>query len=372
MAKLGYQVEIAALHPAFNKIKQRVFIQDGVKVSYVAQMHVRLDGNRRLYFNPAQLMFVAASAAFALAQKGLTSRADIIHVAKAQPMNGFAGWLSARLRNRPMYLDCDDDETASNRFGGEWQRSMVRWWEQRLPLEAKGVTVNTSYLRQRCLREGISEERVRLVPNGFDPERFKPPAAAEIENVRNRWGLSGRQIILYMGSLSFANHPILLLLDAFEQVRQSLSSVRLLIVGGGEDYERLEKEIQVRGLGEAVVLAGRVDPSAVAGIYAASHIVVDPVLDDDAGRARSPLKIVEGLAMGIPIVTGNTGDRSITLEGGKAGVLVEPGNAGALAEGLLMVLKDPARYAQMMVEARSLREKFRWDHLAKEFVKVYS
>ena len=200
---------------------------------------------------------------------------------------------------------------------------------------------------------------------------FKLPAPQEIETVRQKWGLANRKVVLYMGSLSLANHPILLLMDAFEQVRKHFSSAVLLLVGGGEDYDRLAKEIQARGISESVLLAGRVDPEAVASVYAASHIVVDPVYDDDAARARSPLKIVESLAMGVPVVTGNTGDRKLMLDGGKAGVLVTPGSVEALADGIIHALTDQDHYQWMAKQARLISEQFRWDHLAKEFVKVY-
>jgi glycosyltransferase involved in cell wall biosynthesis len=372
MTKLGYQIEIAALHPAYKTLRQREFIRDGVRVSYVAQMHVRQEGDRRLYFNIPQLLMVTASATAALTKTALSSRADVIHIGKAQPMNGLAGWLGARLHNRLLYLDCDDDEAASNHFTSEWQRSIIRGWENRLPKAVQGVTVNTSYLRDRCLRSGVPNARIKLVPNGFDPERFRPPAALEIESVRHRWGLANRQVVLYLGSLSLANHPILLLLEAFELVRQRISSAMLLLVGGGEDYDRVAQEIQTRGLGEAVVLAGRVDSAEVASIYAASRLVVDPVLDDDTARARSPLKIVESLAMGVPVVTGDTGDRSIMLGGGRAGVLVKPGSPEALAEGIVSALNDQERYECMTEQARLVSQQFRWDRLAQEFVKVYT
>jgi glycosyltransferase involved in cell wall biosynthesis len=372
MTQLGYQVEIAALHPAYNTLRQRDFVRDGVRVSYVAQMHVRQEGNRRLYFNTPQLLLVTALATTALARAALCSRADMIHIAKAQPMNGFAGWLGARWHNCPLYLDCDDDETASNRFASEWQRSIVKWWEHRLPTVVQGVTVNTSYLRDRCIRSGVPGARIKLVPNGFDHERFQPPAPHAIESVRQRWGLDNRQVILYLGSLSFANHPILLLLDAFEQVRLRISSAMLLLVGGGEDYDRLAQEIETRRLGDAVVLAGRADSAAVASIYAASDLVVDPVFDDSAARARSPLKIVESLAMGVPVVTGDVGDRAAMLDNGRAGVLVKPGSVNALAEGIISVLSDRARYNSMAERAQIVSDQFRWDRLAHEFIKVYA
>jgi glycosyltransferase involved in cell wall biosynthesis len=372
MAKMGYQVEIAALHPAFGSLSERVFVKDGVNISYVAQMHVRQEGNRRFYFNTAQFLMVTALATAALTKAALFSRADVIHIGKAQPMNGLAGWLGAHLRNIPFYVDCDDDETASNRFSSKWQRNVVRWWENRLPLAAKGVTVNTSYLRDRCIRSGIASTRIKLIPNGFDPDRFERPALSEIEFVRQRWGLVDKKVILYIGSLSLANHPIILLLDAFELIRKTIPSAILLLVGGGEDYDNIAQEIQRRGLSNSVVLAGHVNPESVASIYAASHLVVDPVFDDDAARARSPLKIVESLAMGVPVVTGNTGDRILMLEDGRAGVLVKPGSPAALAEGVISALKNSVCYNEMAHQAQSASEQFRWDHLVHKFVEVYS
>jgi len=371
MAKLGYQVEIAALHPNWSSIHPREFVQDGVKVSYVAQMHVRQQGTQRTYFNAPQLLIVTALATAGLARAALSSRADVIHIAKAQPMNGLAGWLAVQLRQRRLYLDCDDDEAASNRFAAEWQRRVVSWWEKRLPHIARGVTVNTSFLQERCARWGVPSHRIRLIPNGFDPERFRPPAPHEIEAVRARWGLADRQVVLYLGSLNLANHPILLLLDAFKQVQQRIPSALLLLVGGGADSERVVEEIRARGLERAVVLAGRVEPAAVASIYAASDLTVDPVLDDDTARARSPLKIVESLAMGVPVVTGDVGDRATMLESGRAGALVKPGDADALAEGIVAVLGDRARHVEMAEQARVASQRFRWDNLARQFVTIY-
>ena len=46
LARLGHEMEIAALHPAWQSLESRVFLRDGVRVSYVAQMHVRREGNQ--------------------------------------------------------------------------------------------------------------------------------------------------------------------------------------------------------------------------------------------------------------------------------------------------------------------------------------
>ena len=373
LARLGHEIEIAALHPSWQSLETRVFLRDGVRVSYVAQMHVRREGNRQYHFNPAQLLWVTAKATLALAAAAITTKAEIIHVAKAQPMNGLAGVLGGRARRgRRLYLDCDDYEAVSNRFGGAWQKDLVRWWEDRLPLAARATTVNTTFLRARCIGLGVPAERLLIVPNGFDPDRFREQPAGAADAVRRRHGLAGNPVVLYLGSLSLTSHPVVLLLDAFATVVQKLPSARLLLVGGGEDYNAVAGAIKQRGLAAAVVMAGRVSPEDVPAMYHASDVLVDPVADDYTARARSPLKVAEAMACGVPVVTGDVGDRAATLDGGAAGVLVRPDDARALAEGILSVLLDAERRAQLSSAGRRASRRLRWDSLVHDFASIYT
>ncbi len=368
LARRGHQVELAMLHPNWGALGRRSFDWHGVTVTYVAPMHVRRVGNTKRYYGPAQLLAVTARATLALGRLALSRPVDVIHLAKAQPMNGLAGWLAARLRGLPLYLDCDDYEAGSNRFGARWQQSVVRWWEDHLPPAARGVTVNTTFLMERCQRLGVPAARLRLVPNGFDAERFHPRPAVERAALRQTYGWGDEPVVLYLGSLSLSNHPIGFLLDAFVQVRLAQPAARLWLVGGGEDYESVAQGLRARGLENCVRLAGRVEPSQTPGIYAASDVTVDPVSDDDTARARSPLKIAESLACGVPVVTGDVGDRAGMLAHAQAGVLVKPGDPHALATGLLAALsasQQPGERTQL------ISDDYRWDHLGRHFETVY-
>jgi glycosyltransferase involved in cell wall biosynthesis len=60
------------------------------------------------------------------------------------------------------------------------------------------------------------------------------------------------------------------------------------------------------------------------------------------------------------------------LAGDNAGILVDPGNAAALAEGLLMVLSDKDRAQAMRQATARVRERYYWDRLVSDFVKVYA
>jgi glycosyltransferase involved in cell wall biosynthesis len=100
-------------------------------------------------------------------------------------------------------------------------------------------------------------------------------------------------------------------------------------------------------------------------------VSVDPVRDDLVARSRSPLKIVESLAVGTPVVTGNVGDRSEMVGAGRAGVLVTPGDPLALAEGIETVLFDPDCRQKLSDAALLQRESFYWDHLVERVEGLY-
>jgi glycosyltransferase involved in cell wall biosynthesis len=97
---------------------------------------------------------------------------------------------------------------------------------------------------------------------------------------------------------------------------------------------------------------------------------VDPVADDAVAQARSPLKIVESLALGVPVVTGDVGDRAEMLAQ-QAGVVVVPGDAQALAHGIVSVVENQQYRAELAAGARKRSAAYRWDRLALQWLNIY-
>jgi len=373
LARLGHQVRILALHPAWSSLPQKSLVVDSVPVTYVAPMHVRQVGNRRLYYSPVALFGVAAWATLAMAVRLLTNPGDIVHVGKPHPMNGLAALVAGHLlHDRPLYLDCDDYEARVNRFAGTWQQWGVAAVENILPRWARGITVNTRFQVERLAALGYPRERIVYVPNGVDRERFALPDAARVRALRARWNLEGRQAVVYVGSLSVTSHAVDLLVEAFARVRCTLPDAVLLLVGGGEDYDMVASLIGRLGLDDCVRLVGRVPFEEVPYYYALGDVTVDPVRDDVVSSARCPLKIFESMALGVPVVTGDVGDRRELLGDGQAGLVVPPGDIAALAEGLVSVLANPDQAAALSQAARTVRERYYWDVLVHEWMQVYS
>jgi hypothetical protein len=90
-----------------------------------------------------------------LSRQALLGEVDAIHICKPHPHNGLAALLGRLARGRRLYLDCDDYEAESNRYGHGWQKQVVAFWEDRLPRFARGITVNTRFTQQRLERLGF-------------------------------------------------------------------------------------------------------------------------------------------------------------------------------------------------------------------------
>ncbi len=370
LARQGHRVRLLALHPDLPTCPQRRFIQEGVEIWYVGQMHARKDASVPSRFGPLDLLRVLASSTLGMVWGVICSPADVYHLGKPQPVNGLAALLAVRLlRCRPFYIDCDDDEVRGNRLPAAWQRAVFGFWQWLLPRLAAGATVNTRHLAAELTDAGVSP--VVLVPNGVDADSFVAPPTATLAALRAALGLDGRPVVAYAGALALQNHPVDLLIEAFAQVAVALPAAALLIIGGGEDLPLLRDLAVRRGLRDRVYFTGQMPYHTVSAYLALADLSVDPVRDDPVARARSPLKLVESMALGVPVITGDVGDRAELLDGGAAGVLVRPGDATALAEAMIRLLCDAPRRQVLAAAGRERARSYAWDRLAETWATVY-
>jgi glycosyltransferase involved in cell wall biosynthesis len=334
-------------------------------------MHVYGEAGNRRYFGPLALAGIALRGAAALAAYAVRLRPDVIQIAKPQPINGLAGVIAARVLRRPFFVDCDDYEAAANRFGGAWQRRIVRWWEDRLPLLAQGVSVNTRFLYDRCRSLGVPPARLAYVPNGISARQMQPPPQQKIDALRGQLGLGDHPAVVYLGTMSNIAHGVGLLIEAFALVLHELPRARLMMVGDGDDRPALQAQASALGIDAAIHWAGRVTPATTQCYLALARCSVDPVHDSPGSRGRSPLKIVESLARGVPVVTGDVGDRAEVL-GDRAGLVVAPGDSRALADAIVRLLRDSRLRDELAVGARQRAEAYTWPRLAEAWLTMYN
>jgi len=170
---------------------------------------------------------------------------------------------------------------------------------------------------------------VEVTPNGVDPERFAVlPARGD-----------GPFTVGFLGTLK-PWHGLDDLVRAFAILRQRRPDARLLVVGDGPGRAALASDLAARGLARAAELTGAVEPAQVPAQLARMDVAVAPYPADGPGYF-SPLKVVEAMAAGLPVVASAIGDVPLVVRDGVTGVLVPPGEPAAIAAALDALARAP-------------------------------
>ncbi len=333
-------------------------------------MYLKED-NLKKYYPAGQLIKIVMQATKQLVKAAWSSEAEIIQVGKPHPMNGSAGLVAHYLKKKVLFVDCDDFEMANIHFGGSWQKAGVQYFERMMPRRADYVSVHTHFLRDQVIGLGVKPERVIYLPHGADNQRFSMVADGEVERLRQALGLEGKKVIAFIGSLSLPSHPVDVLLDAFQQVMTVLPEARLLIVGGGEEYDRLRARANWLGLKEGVIFQGRVPGAEVPKYYGLADVSAEPVIDNAVGRSSLPLKMFKSWAAGVPFVTHDVGDRKLLLGEPPAGRLAQAGDANSLANAILEILGNPDLAEKLRQLGFDRAKQYSWDNLARQMEIAY-
>ena len=179
--------------------------------------------------------------------------------------------------------------------------------------------------------------------------RFCQPQPAAIAANRARLGISG-PIIGMVGAL-IPGKGQRFLVQALQIVRETVSDARLVLVGDGSDRANLETLAADLGVRDAVIFTGMYTDDMLA-LNTSFDVVAFSSL-----REGLPYAILEGMAAGRPIVATRVGGIPEQIEDGLSGLLVPPGDAVAMARGLVALLTDPERAAALGRAARARVEK---------------
>jgi glycosyltransferase involved in cell wall biosynthesis len=219
--------------------------------------------------------------------------------------------------------------------------------EERQILEASDSFVVPSRTSALFLgRLGVDFERISIVGNVADPAVFTPPPGPLPNAPPFR--------IVYQGTLA-PWQGLETLIEALSLVR-SRGLPELHVVGPGKAWWRSILRGTARRLRvhHALHLSGAMQPEDVPPVLRSAHLCVAPLALDARNSLQGccPIKILEYMAAGRPILATRIGPVEELLEHGKTALLVRPGSATALAEGLVWMLEHPVEREAMGVSAR--------------------
>jgi glycosyltransferase involved in cell wall biosynthesis len=141
--------------------------------------------------------------------------------------------------------------------------------------------------------------------------------------------------------------------------------------GFWREEDALLAEAAAAGLADAVELVGWVPPAELPAVLARADVAIYPFDDNLVNRTKSPVKLLELMASGLPVVADAVGEPAAVVEDGVSGRVVTPGDPDSFATAVAALLVD-ARRLEMGAAARArVASAYRWSLLADELVAIY-
>lgn len=203
----------------------------------------------------------------------------------------------------------------------EKYRGMIRY--------AKKLIVKSSVMKTRLLKMGADEEKIRIIPSGYNNRIFN--SMLFDRNAVN---------FLYVGRLVEKKGPEIII-RAFSNVRSEIGG-KLIMVGDGPLKQRCEGLISDLALSDRVILTGVRSPEEIRELMKTTRCFLNHSVTADNGDAEGlPNVVLEAMASGIPVIASRHGGNPDVITHGENGILVDERDESGLSEWIKTLGNDP-------------------------------
>ena len=230
---------------------------------------------------------------------------------------------------------------------------------------ADRIITPTETMRSRVLEYfAVPEERVITIPFGFD-ERFRQRVQpAQMERIRQKFGI-GEHYLLYVGDL----HPrknLPVLIDSFARLCRSGRFPHQLVLAGKDhwDAEKIRRKAAQSPAHDRIVFTGYVTHEDLRGLFQGASLFVLPSLDEGYG-----LPIHEAMASAIPVLASKLPTLQEVAQ--DAALYFEPKDVGGLTALIDKALANKELRDQLVEGGRQCIKRFDWETSCRKLLSVY-
>lgn len=285
---------------------------------------------------------------------------DLFHAQYGYP-TGLAALEASRRTGRPNVVSIQGGD-------GHWVGTCCAAHKRAMlaVLGHSGATLigSRSFAREVESNHGTPLERFTVIPGAVDVERFHPRKGREPGDLSPE----GPRL-LYHGRVD-ARKGALVLLDAFWKLTEEgrlPAGTRLVYSGIGPDLEEVRTTVKRLGLAGSVEVLGYTPYESAPEVYRGSDVFLSPTFAEGFSNT-----VLEAMAAGLPIVSTRSVGVVDCLRDGENALLVEPGDAPALADAIERVLSDEALRRRLAADALDeVRRVYSWPAVAERIVAVY-
>jgi glycosyltransferase involved in cell wall biosynthesis len=353
--ELGHEVEIVSLVPTDTA-------RDDAKRDAGNPLWQRLVRSIPFAYEAVQLAYNLLGIPMLLA-KVLRGKTSFIY--ERYSLFNFTGVLVAKMCGLPVILEVNSPFALEQGRDKDIRlEGIARWTERTICNLATHVIVVSTPLANIMKKAGVAPGKIHVMTNGVRLEHFRTQAPSA--GLRRSLGIENNEVIVGFVGWFRRWHGIELLLEAFQTSRLAKENVRLMLIGDGQAMADLRQATQDYGLNDRVIFTGPLPHAEVPSYLELIDIAIQPA----ANEYCCPMKILEYMALGKPILAPRQENIQELLCEDEDAQFFAPGDVNSMAAALKALVNDRTRASRMGLRAREAVTKrgFLWTANAQRVV----
>jgi glycosyltransferase involved in cell wall biosynthesis len=203
---------------------------------------------------------------------------------------------------------------------------------------------------------GVKSEKISIVPNGVDLLLFN--TATE----------KNKKKIVFAGAMYY-HRGLDILLKAIPLVIKKIPDAKFVLLGSGTEMNKLKKIVSDNSLENSVEFKGWIKREEIPKNISDASIGIGPLRLTDVTSRALPIKVLEYMAVSLPIIAQKGTLPTDVLENEKNGYFIE--NSNDLAEKIILLLNQPKKVENMGSQSSKMVQKFNWENIVKLIINEY-
>lgn len=324
-------------------------------------------GNLKIHRYKSSIRYKSEGFSYKILNDPLNYDFDIVHVHSGISIAVLAGYRYSVKKKVPLVVTWHGDSIRGyGRYKGAIAGSASFFYKHILAKKvlkhAKSIILPSEYYIDVSQFLGDYKNKVVSIPNGINLEEFNVPCSQE--ECKKRLGLTGKKVILFVGSLYPLKGPHILL-KAIPKVLEEEKDLIFVFMGGGniEEYKKLSEELNVK---EKVRFTGYTQGELKIAYYKASDIFVLPSTVE-----VFPLVLLEASASALPMIVSDLDTFKCIVKDGYNGIFTKMRDEESLSAAIIHLLKNEDLMKNMGTNAKKEIKNFSWGKIAETTETVY-